>query len=118
MDEDKLDKLKKEKMKQLQGQGASDMDPQDMQAQQEEQMREQLKQIASQILTDEARSRLGNIRAAKPDMASQIELQLVQLYKMGQIQDKITDDQLKDLLQRLQESDEGPDIKYSKPGDR
>ncbi len=120
MDDDKLDDLKKKKMEQLQGQDAgSDMaDRQRMQEQQEEQMRQQLKQIASQILTPDAQSRLGNIRTAKPDLASQIELQLVQLYRAGQIQEKITDDQLKQLLKQLKQADDEPDIKYSKPGDR
>lgn len=114
MSDDALDELKKKKMEQLNGQ-AEDV-PQ-AQEQQAEQMRQQLKQIAAQILTKKARSRLGNVRAAKPDLAAQIELQLVQLHRMGQIRDKITDEQLKKLLKEVQSGDE-PDIKYSRPGDR
>lgn len=117
MDDDTLDELREKRKEQLQGQDQSVEDLQNMQEQQEEQMREQLKQIASQILTKEARSRLGNIRAAKPDLAAQIELQLVQLYRMGQIKDKITDEQLKELLKRIKDSGRERDIKYSKPGD-
>lgn len=117
MDDDTLEELKKQKMEQMQG---GDMaDQQRMQEQQEEQMRQQLKQIASQILTKDAQSRLGNIRTAKPDLASQIELQLVQLHRAGQIQNKITDDQLKQMLKQLQEATgDERDIKYSAPGDR
>jgi programmed cell death protein 5 len=119
MDEDKLDELKKKKMEQLQGSGQGVEDAQHMQEQQKEQMRQQLKQIASQILTKEAQSRLGNIRTAKPDLAAQIELQLVQLHRTGQIKDKITDDQLKRLLKQIQDADDDDrDIKYSAPGDR
>lgn len=108
MDEDELEKLKEDRMDDLQEQAEA-------QQEQEEQMRQQLKQIASQILTKEARSRLGNIRAAKPDLASKIELQLVQLHRAGQIRDKITDDELKQLLKRIKESDDERDIKYSRP---
>ncbi len=116
MDDDALEDLKKKRRDQLQGQQSPE-DVQQAQKQQEEQMRQQLKQIASQILTTEARSRLGNVRAAKPDLASQIEMQLVQLYRAGQIRDKITDEQLKDLLKGIKDSEEETDIKYSRPGD-
>lgn len=100
-----LEELKKEKMQKIrQAQQGSSQGGGDV--------REQLKKIASQILTREARSRLGNIRAAKPELASRIEMQLVQLYKMGQIKDKITDEQLKELLKRLRDSGESRNIKY------
>lgn len=102
---DDLEKIKEQKMQQMQGQ-------QQGQQQQEEQLRKQMKQLASEILTDEAQSRLGNLRAAKPELASQIEAQLVQLHRAGQIRDEITDEQLKDLLKKVQESDEERNIKY------
>jgi len=107
-DQDKLEKLKEEKLKQMQG-GNSQAN---MRKQQEEQARQRLKKIASQILTKEARSRLGNIRTARPELASQIEMQLVQLYRSGSIRDKITDEQLKDLLKKVQESKDSTNIKY------
>ncbi len=116
MDDDALDELKKQRKDQLSDQQSAE-DLQNAQEQQEQQMRQQLKQIASQILTKEARSRLGNIRAAKPDLASQIEMQLVQLYRAGQIRDRITDQQLKELLKGIKDSDQERDIKYSRPGD-
>ncbi|MDY6771017.1 MAG: DNA-binding protein [Candidatus Nanohaloarchaea archaeon] len=109
---DDLDELKKKKMAKMQGN--DDTNPIDAQQREEEQMRQKLKKIASQILTDEARSRLGNIRAADEDLAAKIELQLVQLYKAGQIQDEITDEQLKQILQKIQEAEESNsrDIKH------
>ena len=61
------------------------------------------KRIAiQQILTPEARSRLANIRAAKPEFAEQLELQLIQLAQSGKLGSKITDSQLKEILNRLQ----------------
>lgn len=108
MDKDELEKLKEEKLDEMEG---NEVDAE----QQQEKIRQQLKQVASQILTDDARSRLGNIRTAKPDLASAIEYQLVQLHKAGQIQGKIDDDQLKRLLKRVQEEQDEQDIKYSTP---
>lgn len=110
---DDLEELKKKKMEQMSG-GESAGGQMDAQEQQKEQMRKQLKQIASQIMTKEARSRLGNIRAADEDMAAKIELQLVQLHKAGQIRDKITDDQLKEILKKIKEAedDNSMDIKH------
>ena len=55
-----------------------------------------------QVLTPEARSRLANIRVAKPDFAAQLELQLIQLAQAGKINIPITDDQLRSILDRLQ----------------
>lgn len=108
---DDLDELKKKKLEEMQDSGGEV----DAQESQEQQMRQKLKQQAAQLLTEEARSRLGNIRAVKPDLASTIELQLVQLDKAGQIPGKIDDEQLKRLLQKIQESEDEPDIKYSTP---
>lgn len=112
MSEDALDELKKRKKEQL-----SQGDVEGQMEQQREQVRQQLKQIASQILTKEARSRLANIRAAKPDFAAQVEMQLVQLYRAGQIKDTITDEQLKTLLTKIQEGrdEQETDIKYTTP---
>ncbi|MDY6776982.1 MAG: DNA-binding protein [Candidatus Nanohaloarchaea archaeon] len=106
MDEDELEKLKEEKVEGMQSESGED---------QEERIRKQLKQVASQILTEDARSRLGNVRVADEDLASAIEYQLVQLYKAGQIRGKIDDDQLKELLKKVKEAGDEPDIKYTKP---
>lgn len=110
MSEKDLEELKKKKLEELKesqaGKEAAGMKDQ------QEQVRKQIKALASKILTREARSRLGNIRAANPDLSSQIELQLVQLHRSGQIRNKITDDQLKDLLESLRSSKKERKIKH------
>jgi programmed cell death protein 5 len=63
----------------------------------------QKKLALQQILTPDARSRLANIRAAKPEFAEQIEIQLIQLAQSGRISSQITDAQLKEILRRVQD---------------
>ncbi|MFW9787817.1 MAG: DNA-binding protein [Candidatus Thorarchaeota archaeon] len=58
--------------------------------------------ILRQILTPEARARLTNVRMVKPQFAEQIELQLIQLASTGRLRGRVTDEQLKGLLQQLQ----------------
>lgn len=74
----------------------------------QQQMEEQRRQIENQrqavlkgILTNEARERLANIKLAKPEYAMALENQLIQLAQTRRVTDKITDDQLRQLLQQL-----------------
>ncbi|MHA2377772.1 MAG: DNA-binding protein [Candidatus Thorarchaeota archaeon] len=86
----------------------------------EEQVREQQvveaqaqkEALLRQILTPEARSRLTNIRMVKPQLAEQIELQLIQLASAGRLKSRITDDQLKGLLQQMQEKERDTKISF------
>ena len=61
----------------------------------------QKKAILKHILTSEARGRLERIRMAKPHDAEYIENQLIQLYQMGRIREKIDDEKFKILLRHL-----------------
>ena len=68
---------------------------------QQRQIENQRQAILKGILTDEARERLANIKLAKPEYAITLENQLIQLAQTGRVSDKITDDQLRQLLQQL-----------------
>jgi len=57
--------------------------------------------ILRQLLTADARSRLTNLKMVKPELAEQIELQLINLAQAGRIRSPLTDDQLKALLKKL-----------------
>jgi programmed cell death protein 5 len=94
---DELDALRKKKLAEIQAQ-----------AQEEEGRKEQLvqaeaqiKEILNKILTPEARARLTNIKMAKPEYATQVELLLIQLAQSGQIKAQINDSQLKALLAKM-----------------
>jgi programmed cell death protein 5 len=59
------------------------------------------KTVISKIMTKEAIERLGRIKIVKPELATQLELYLVQLYQAGQIKNVIDDSQLKRILDSL-----------------
>lgn len=76
--------------------------------QEEKAKQEQIKRFEDQkraalmeILTPEARSRLATVKMARPEFASQVELLLIQLAQRGQLKNKITDSQLKEVLRKL-----------------
>jgi programmed cell death protein 5 len=72
------------------------------QVQAQQQLESQKQALLRRILTPEARSRLTNLNMVKPEFTQQLELQLIQLAQQGRINLPITDEQLKELLVRLQ----------------
>ncbi len=61
----------------------------------------QKRQILMGILTPEARNRLANIKLARPEFAAQVENLLIQAAQSGNLAQKITDQQLKEILLKI-----------------
>ena len=61
-----------------------------------------LENIAKRYMTNEAISRYGTLKSAHPELAIQVIAIIAQGVEMGQIQEKISDEQFKDLLMRIQ----------------
>ena len=98
--DDELEKLRKKRLKDLQQESQFQEAFEDQESQQQE-FEEQKKQILRSILTPKAKERLGNIKVARPQIAEQIENQLIMLAQSGRIKQKITDAQLRKLLAQL-----------------
>ncbi|HEC81124.1 MAG TPA: DNA-binding protein [Thermoplasmatales archaeon] len=98
--DDELDALKKKRLEELQRQLAYQQ-AMEQQEEERERVQEERKKLLNLILTSEARSRLTRIKMARPEYAEAIENQLIILAQTGKIQQKITDQQLKDLLAQL-----------------
>ena len=98
MSEEELDELRKRKLLELRQRVAKEQ--QEIQAKQQFEMQKQA--ILRQVLTPDARQRLTNLKIVKPEFAEQLELQLIQLAQQGKTSIPITDEQLKEILMRLQ----------------
>lgn len=96
MEED-INEIKKKKLLELQYRLQEEKAKQEQMKRFEEEKRAAL----MEILTPEARSRLATVKMAKPEFASQVELLLIQLAQQGQLKNKITDSQLKEVLRKL-----------------
>jgi len=99
MDEE-LEKLKKKKLNELKREKAL-QDNLEQQEDQKEEFEKQKKMILIKVLTPKARERLGNIKVARPQIAEQIENQLIMVAQSGRLKNKIDDKQLKELLSRI-----------------
>jgi programmed cell death protein 5 len=101
-DDDRLEELRQQKKEQLKqrkqqqgGEGAGAREAQREQAEQQKQA------VLKQHLTDGARKRLNTIKMSKPDFAEKVEQQVVALAQSGRAQDRIDEEQMKELLREL-----------------
>ncbi len=97
MDDDEVEAIRRRKLAELQQYQDQAMAQQQMR----EQAMAQRQTILRQILTPEARERLGRIELAYPELADSIENQLIALAQSGRVQRAIDDATLKQILERV-----------------
>ncbi|CAK97076.1 uncharacterized protein C23C4.09c [Aspergillus awamori] len=102
-----LEEIRRARLAQLQQQGGGARGgPSD--GNQEEQRRQaeadRRATILNQILEPEAADRLGRIRLVKESRAADVESRLIMLAQSGQLRQKVTEDQLKQLLNAMAEN--------------
>ncbi len=96
--EDELEAIRKRKLMELQQRLLQEQEA--VEAQKKFEMEKQA--VLRKILTPEARQRLTNLKMVKPEFASHLELQLIQIAQQGRISIPIDDERLKEILRRLQ----------------
>ena len=99
--DDELEAIRKKKMQALQQQQEGAQEAAIDQEAQRKQIEEQRAAVLRKILTTEARERLGRIKVARPEIAENIENQLIMFAQSGQLKSKINDEQLRELLSKL-----------------
>jgi len=97
-EEPELEEIRRRRMLEIQQR----LNQEQQRAQAQQQIEIQKQAILRRILTPEARQRLNNLKMVKPEFANTLEIQLIQLAQSGRTQTPITDQQLKEILIRLQ----------------
>ncbi|KAK0375345.1 hypothetical protein CLIM01_07296 [Colletotrichum limetticola] len=113
MDDSELEQIRKARLEQLKAQGGAGgssgggggSNKQQQQEQRQyvvlQQEQEARQQILNQILHPEAADRLGRIRLVKEQRAQDVENRLIMLAQSGQLRSKVTETQLKELLEAV-----------------
>jgi len=97
-EDEELEALRQKKLAEMQEQQAAAQ----IQEEQKAALEAQKQAILRQILTEEARQRLTNVKLVRPQLAEAVEVRLIQLAQQGAINNKIDDAQLKDILRKIQ----------------
>lgn len=111
MSEDReLEELRKKREAEIQSQSAAQSEAATKRAE----IDAQKAMILRQILTPKARDRLANIRVARPDFAESIENQLITIASRSKLPGPITEEQLIDILKKLQSGKRESTIEFKR----
>ncbi|NHK32167.1 MAG: DNA-binding protein [Asgard group archaeon] len=111
MSEDReLEELRKKREAELQTKAEANAEAEAQKAQ----IDAQKEMVLRQILTPKARDRLANIKMARPDFAEGIENQLISLASRGNLQGQVTEEQLIDILKKLQSGKRESTIEFKR----
>ena len=95
--DDELDAIRRRKLLELQQAQQQAVSEQ----QYRDQVQAQRQMVLRQILTPEARERLGRIELAYPELKESVESQLIALAQSGRVQRMIDDETLRQILERI-----------------
>lgn len=107
-DED-IEDIRQRKMEELR-QRAQEQQQEEMERQQQE-AEAQKKAILRQYLSSDARRRLNTVRMSKPELAQEAEKQILALVQSGRLNEQIDEEQMKEILKKLQPDDDGFNIR-------
>ncbi|KAL0822554.1 hypothetical protein ABMA28_004597 [Loxostege sticticalis] len=103
MDDPELEKIRQQRLAQLQSQHGGTGDPNHAKAQEErmQAMEEAKQSILSQALSQDARARLNNIKFSRPEKGAMVENMICRMAQMGQVRSKISEEELIQLVESL-----------------
>ncbi|CAB3251565.1 unnamed protein product [Arctia plantaginis] len=103
MDDPELDKIRQQRLAQLQAQQGGTGDPNHAKNQEErmQAMEEAKLTILAQALSQDARARLNTIKLSRPEKGAMVENMICRMAQMGQVRNKITEQELIQLLESL-----------------
>ena len=114
---DDLDALRRKRLEELQKQNtpqATDTENLKQQEELEKQQEAQKQAFLRSILSDKAKQRLTNIRLVKPQLAENIENQLIYLSQSGRVIGRVSEEQLLNLLKKLQDRKRDSSITFKR----
>ncbi|XP_013190772.1 programmed cell death protein 5 [Amyelois transitella] len=102
MDDPDLEKIRQQRLAQLQAQHGGG-DPNQAKAQEErmQAMEEAKHSILAQALDQNARARLNTIKISKPEKAAMVENMICRMAQMGQVRNKISEQELIQILESV-----------------
>ncbi|KAJ2718859.1 hypothetical protein GGI07_005546 [Coemansia sp. Benny D115] len=104
MNDSEIDAIRARRMAELQSQqGGDNASASSADSAAKSQQEEARSNMLSQALDNNARERLGRIAIVKADRARAIEDMILRMIRMGQIRKKITEDELKEMLEQINE---------------
>jgi programmed cell death protein 5 len=81
------------------GRGSDENSQEKAEAQREAEM--QRNSLLSQVFDQAARARLNTVAQVKPEKAKKVEAMVIQMAQMGRLGGKVTEEQLKSLLEQV-----------------
>ena len=96
-DDEELEEIRRRKLLEMRKQ----LEEEEKRRQMEAQLEAQRQAVLRSILTEEARSRLANIKLVKPELARAAEELIIQLVQAGRLVPPVGDEQVKAILLEL-----------------
>lgn len=100
MSDPELDDLRRKRLQELERQASQEAAQGAVDQARREEAEAQKQAILRSALEPAARERLTRVRMARPEVASNLENQIVQLAVSGRLKSPITDEQLKSILEQ------------------
>jgi programmed cell death protein 5 len=110
-DEERLEKLRQERLEELQEQAGGSGGGEAQQEAAKQQQEAQQEALLKQHLTDDARQRLNAVEMSKPQFAKKVKQQVAALAQSGRVQGRIDEDQMKQILREMKPEEKSFDIR-------